>query len=628
MPDDTDIQEVEVGKKPRSRRRRFDKRDWATIAEATLDELSDRKRNRAAQERDWKEIDRQVRMEPDVSFKMLENSDKIDPDKAWMAEMEEPLQAQTLEILTADASRLMLAEGGPWYAAHAALTDDYLDRIDFQSIITGDRNEVGLPTDQDAADAIVVGIGGHWRRQYDFAGHLDLITGEAFKYGVGVGRVRLVTKQMDVLTSSGIQREKVRFPALIPRCIYDVYLDDSEHAVMNEGHVVGPSIITEKSIKLTDLIVQANKGSNDPNNEDGGWMPQNLKDIEAKSNETVDLVEVEGDLIVPRQTVASIFIPGAVVTIAVGKGGNAVVRFRFRKLPFSSWVTFPYHRQFITKPYGVGPLGLGRPLQLFATDALNRLMDAAALKNQPPIGYPSDDPTMRATGGPVLAPGVNFPTTDDIQIHSDIGDPATMALVYTNALQKYSDLVAVTPARIGAQTVSHTTLGAKQIEVNRGAARTVKFATRTGKGPLTRFLHMEYELGRRSISGRQTVYLDPFRAYVDITRDHLPDIATFEWFGAQGPLEEAEKQQRRLASAQLALQLDQIAQQQGAPPSIDIPALIQAVLSEGGWIDVDALAPPAGASGGGGGAPGPTPILEGNPGAATVALQAVGGGQG
>jgi hypothetical protein len=66
-------------------------------------------------------------MVPDVSHKKLPNG-QVDANKMWMAEMELPLQAQALEVLTADARRMMFPDSGPWFRAHAQVTDDYLSR--------------------------------------------------------------------------------------------------------------------------------------------------------------------------------------------------------------------------------------------------------------------------------------------------------------------------------------------------------------------------------------------------------------------------------------------------------------------------------------------------------------------
>src|SRR5262245_26432833 len=184
----SDVREIEDGKE--RPKRRFDARDWDLIAENTADEYNSRKSRRSTLEKCWKDIDRQIAMEPETSFKYIikEGTRVIDPKKAWMAEVELPLQAQALEVLTADARRLMFPDSGPWFRAHAEMTDEYLRAVDFQSLVLGDETEVPSQINQDNADKLVEGFMLSLFRQSaadnseDFYTRYDKINAEAFKY--------------------------------------------------------------------------------------------------------------------------------------------------------------------------------------------------------------------------------------------------------------------------------------------------------------------------------------------------------------------------------------------------------------------------------------------------------------
>src|SRR5690606_21049100 len=139
--------------------------------------LEDRKDKRKDLEKIWKEVDRQVAMIPNISHKLFANGTP-DPSKAWMPEVELPLQAQTLEVLTSDARRMLSPDSGPWYTPHALMSDEYLRKVDFQSLIAGDENDVPSLINQDAADKLVQGVMNHWHRQYDFWGNIDKINAE------------------------------------------------------------------------------------------------------------------------------------------------------------------------------------------------------------------------------------------------------------------------------------------------------------------------------------------------------------------------------------------------------------------------------------------------------------------
>ena len=585
MASKADIREVSKG---RERRKRFDRRDWKTIAEWIKDEFDRRKRARFDLEKQWADVDRQLRMEPDISFKKLPNG-RPDVRRQWMSEVETPFQSQTLEVLTADARRMMFPDSGPWFAAHAELSDAYLDRVELSALISGDENEVPSLINQDNADKLVAGFLNHIHRQYDFYGNYDLINAEAFKYGMGIGRARIITKPIFIETARGLISERRPIPVLVPRSIKNTYLDDNQHALMNEGVFVGPSVIYRTYINLEDLILQASRGSNDPDDPNGGWMPANLKGLEGDRHGNVELLEYEGDLVVPRKTVSSLYIPGAIATVAVSKEGVSAVRFRFRKTQYSSYLLHPYHAEDLDTPYATAPLMKGRPLQIAATSALNRFLDAAALKNAPPIGYEKDDAVFAMEGGPRIAPYEVMETVGEIKIY-DFADPVAMLNGFSMLARLYADMTGVNEPRLGAQTVSHTTAFAKEAEISRGTVRTVDYVRSIGQGPLTRWLHMEYDLARDLIPKKgEPVYIDAYKAFVNLTRDALPDRVVFEWFGSGGPAENRQKSADRLAAAQIALQIDTLNQQLGGEPVLDRAKMIEEILREGGWVDTDAI---------------------------------------
>lgn len=594
----SDVKQIEDGKL--SPKRRFDARDFDYIAEFVCDEFERRKNARRDREKCWAEIDRQVEMRPEISFKKLPDG-RIDPKKAWMAETELPLQAQALEVLTADARRMEFPDSGAWFRAHAAMTDEYLAAVDFQSLIMGDEAEVPSKINQDNADKLVEGYLLHLFRQVvkdeDFFTRQDRINAEAFKYGVGVGRARMEVKNLYFKTPRGVRREVRKIPVLLPCSIKNLYLDDplpSTHSAQS----LEPAHIAQDYIKLANLQLAANAGSTDPDDIDGGWMPRNVAKLEGDDKGYVTLLEMEGDIVIPRKTTRSMVLPGAIVTVAMGgkdSGGNVstgVVRFRFRKSSQSSYLLFPYHYECADDAYPTSPLMKGRPVQMMATDALNRLLDSAMLKNAPPVGYDRTDQVFQQSGGPEIYPYAQWPTTDLIKVYNEVGgDPAALAAVMSNAINLYAELTGVLPARLGAQTVSHTTAFAKDAELQRGAVRTVDFVRQCGAGPLTRWLGMAYQMGRDAIGRSETVsfFIDAYGGYVEVSKDQLPEMATFEWFGSGGPAEEVQKRQARLQALTMAWQIDQAGVAMGKAPRVDLDKAVDQILREGGWTDIDAI---------------------------------------
>lgn len=612
-------------------KRRFDARDWDYIAEWIIAEYETRKRKRGDLERQWAEIDRQVAMVPDIQHKKLPDG-RIDTKRMWMAEMELPLQAQALEVLTADARRMMFPDSGAFFRAHAETTDEYLRRVDFKALVMGDENDVPSQITQDNADKLVEGFLSHIFGQYDLASRMDRINAEAFRYGMGVGRGRMETANVYIHEARGVRKESRRLPVLVPVSIKNLYLDTPMPS-MHSAQVLGDAPIAEDFIRLENLQIAASRGANDPYDEDGGWMPQNARKLVADDNGFVRVLEMEGDIVVPRKTVRSVVIPGAIVTVVLGAAGadgkatRCVIRFRYRSRPFSSYLLFPYHYESAGDAYPTSPLMKGRTVQIAAVQACNRVLDAAALKNSPPVGYDKSQIEFASQGGPVIHPFAQWATIDEIKVYTEVGgDPAALQAMMSMFINLYSELTGILPSRLGAQTVSHTTAFAKDAELQRGAVRTVDYVRQIGDGAMTRWLDMAYRMGREALGAEKiSFYIAAYGGFVAVEKTHLPDAATFEWFGAGGPAEEQAKKQAKLASLSLAMQMDQVAAAFGAPPSVDVPSAIREVIREGGWTDVDAIIRSPGVASGAPPAPALPAPAGGAPGALPVALQAIQG---
>lgn len=567
--------------------RRFTQKDASHIVQSTMEEQHRREVARRDREKIWAEVDRQIAMTPDIRHKMKADGTP-DPRKAWMPEVELPLQAQTGEVLLADERRQIFPKSGPWFQANAALTDDYLARVDFQAIIAG-ANDVPSLMDQDNANKLVAGLHTHIHRQYGFRDHWDLLHMEANNYGTFVGKAKMLTKPLLQTTAKGVVRKDFRFPVMIPRSIKNVYLDDTKHSVMMEGEFIGPTVHEVTWRGIDDIRHAARKGSADPRG--AGWRKDALKDLEnIKGNEAVKVVRVEGDLLIPRDSGRPMFLPNSIAHVAMVKGTGALIRLQISEMDENSYFTHPYHIEDMNCPYGVGPLVKAMPIQQAAVEALNRLLEWAALNTQPPLGYDADDPYFAQHGGPNVAPGAQWPTTSEVS-PAQIGDGAALFNLYVGFLSQYADLTGTNAPRLGAQTVSHTTAFAKDVELQRGAARTVDYVDSVLAGPMHRWLQMEYRLGRK-FKGKQTIFIEEYGGFVEIESKHLPDLVSYEVFGSSGPAEEASKLATQAQAVQLATQIELLKtqlEQQGQGPQgekLDLTAIQKEALRRG-FTDVD-----------------------------------------
>lgn len=578
-------------------------KDLPKIAETIIEEFKARKKRRENLEKHWDEVDRQLRMEPELSHKK-DIDGRINPNRAWMPEVELPLQAQTLEMLTSDVRRLTFPSNRDFFQARAALTEQYINRFNTAgSPFPGEKSVKGesprAVLNQDNADRLAAATVSHWHSQYDFRGHVDQINAQALSYGYGVGRLRKVKRRILGHDARLPGFENQRIPVLIPRDARKVYLDDSLHSILHEGHTLGPNIIQFRTIKLADLIATAKDGGSDPAKDEGGYVLTEIEKLTAKPDGTVDLLELEGDLVLDRST-DTVIERDVAVTVAIGGAGkgatstSAFVRYKEGE-KFSTYLIHHYHLEGPGFVYGASPLLKGMPVAKAAAQALNRVIESALLKNGPPIGYDKNDLAFASTGGPVVIPYAIWGSADPsaIKAYTEVGgEPAMLWNIFNGLVSLYVDVTGVNAPRLGAQTKSHTTAFAKDVELSQGAVRTVDFVNSLLAGPMERLLQLEYRMGLPLIRGRQTIYVEPWNEFVTIRRDHLPDIVKFTAIGAGAPAEEQAQYSRKLVSAQTALQIDSIAINLGREPKVDHGKLVEVLLSEGGWTDVGSITNP------------------------------------
>ncbi len=586
--------------------RRITARDWHRLAELVLDERARRRDDagRVHLEKMWKEVDRQVRMEPKPR---TDAETRGPPGSEWMPELELPLQAQALEVLTADARRLMFPSDRDWFQAEAVVTDDYLASAEAVAAVYGDRAEIPSRITQEDANALAEAAILHFEGQYDFRRQVDRMNAEAFKYGTFVGRVGLVRRDVVATVPGGVRRDSDLIPALVPQSVREVYLDPAWQAAMHEGLYVQPSFIRCYSQRVDDLKLAAGKGERDPEKPNGGWMPGQLAGLETPTRRTVDLVEFEGDLVLPRSAGEALFVANVVVTVAdgaAGRTGNRVVRLRYRDRPWRSYVVGAYHLEDARSPYGTSPLMKGYPIQTAATEALCRLVQAGALDVGPPVWMNPAD-YRYDVDLPRIAPYEIWRTLTKPEVVA-VGNPAGLLQVYLGYLKQYEDLTGVSAPRLGAQTKSHTTAFAVDAEITRGLVRTVDYVSATLDGPLGELLMRLYDLARDAFPERRPVpvWVERLNGFVGMTRALLPPAAKFWAQGTGAPLEERDKQQKRLAALTTVLKIEPLVMQAGGTP-VDLDRLRADILKEGGIVDVERYIPPRSvAAVAGGAAPG------------------------
>lgn len=555
-------------------KRRISKADWNSAADYVRDEHR-RRQNlpcRIDLERQWAEIDRQLAMKPAPREMPRDPNER--QGVIWRTNLELPWQAQTLETLVADARRMQGLDAR-WFSAHVKMDDDNLAILESNSLLAGSENDLPSEINQDNLDRLAEGLLRSFHRAYDFPGNMSIFNAEAFKYGTAIGRVEIQSQEAHQDQADGAHVRTTRFPMFWPKSIRTRWLDDAPYKAYHEGMVLSPSIIGCWRHRLADLMKAAAAGSSDPDVPNGGWMKAMVRKLEASQDGRVEIVEYEGDLVVDRSTTEPLYWANCRVWVATGSGKeNGVIRFRLSPWPFLPYLTQTYHVEEPDIPYGVSPLMKGRPLQNAASTAFCALTDWANLNTEPPVTWDATDPTLKANGGPIIAPRRLWANTVGSAPPAPvaIGDGTALMQLMVFLQGAYFDVTGVNPPRLGAQTVSHTTAYAKDVELTRGTVRTVEYVRATTASLLPRLLQMEMFMARQELNRGHEFYVPEYHAHVKLPKDGIPKDVEFEVFGAGGPAEAAERQTRRERAVQLAAQIDQLKLQIAAQFNIPVGA--------------------------------------------------------
>ncbi len=557
---------------------RLSTNDLKLIAEYIRDEKETRKSKRKELEQHWKEIDRQLEMEPAaVEYSSGERQD-------WYPQLEEPLQANALEVVLADVRRLTFPKGTEWYQASVEMSNEYMDRWEGRREVEPLVGIIPEDLDQRGADALVKGALDYFHRLYDFRQHFMLLVAEAVKYGTAVTRVKPVKLSKFAHEFRGIPRDSLIGPALVPTSIKNVYLDDYEHSVMHEGIQTSPLTIRCGAQILDDLKRTAKIGG-----ADRGWMMARVNRLEhmgsAKDRRgIVEIIEAEGDFIVPRSR-GTIHLPNSIITVAIGSNGAETVRYRTNSQKFPSYACAHYMREDVKSAYGVSPLMKGMPIQEVATLALNDLAAAGVLNARPPVAYDRNDAAFAAQGGPDIYPGAKWSTdAPDRVMVQRMADVTALLNTYLAFTKKYEDLTGVNDPRMGGQARSHTSATAADIEATRGMARTSDFADDLADGVLPTILSMEFAIMKAETKGKISIPMDTagIPGWLRIAMPDLADRVQFIVNGSSGFMKEQSRVQQFIAATQFALQTAGFAAQLGQQIDINFVEIIQEAFNNAG----------------------------------------------
>jgi len=501
----------------------------------------------------------------------------------WYPNLEMPSQFNTLEVLMADARRMIFPKGREWFTVSSYLSDEYIKRFETrrESVPLIGEDAVPMILDQESADTLVKAVFDHYHSLYNFRSLHDLCMAEEFKYGTSIAAVREAVIPKYDISSRGAFAKELKGPALVPYSIKNTYLDESPLAMMHEGFVTSGTTI-RRSYKRIDDIKRAMAA------ESRGWRKNsvnNLDELNGKDDKRghVEVLISEGDHLFEDGT----FLPDTRVTVAVGSSNHEVIRYEDNVK--CEVIVGHYLREHVDSSYGTSPLMKGQPLQEALSEGINRMMASVALDAEPPVLYDRNDAAIAASGGADLSPGSQHGVEDMDAVRAlDIANPEAHAVVVQFLKKFYEEVTGVNDPRRGAEVKSHTTATANDIQESRGQMRTADYVEDRQQGPLTSMLYKEFDIIKRVLKKPQPMPLGKLgiEGWVQIASDDLPDRIAVNVLGAIGPIEERQQIEVAVGAINQIIQIHGIAMQMGIPvPELKIEDIDKFILNRAGIQD-------------------------------------------
>ena len=517
------------------KKRRIGKKDWQQVEDYIKREFSRRKNDsfRKNHETVWKEVDRQVSMTPPKRI----YKDIHEKRNDWHNAIELGELAKASEILTADAVRLVFPNTRAWMEAHVELPP----QLDPQ---TGE-NTVGQK-EQIFADGVLRALMSQQHIDFGFKERFRLSVKEALHHGSFVAEPRW---ESALLVHNGSGIASISAPVWHPYSMWNCYPDPSPSVIGANMFYTGSMLVVEYQ-PLWKLRETASKGLEE------GWMPAQLAKVPKRQNKNKDVetqdVELKkyfGDLVIKRDD-GDIYLPNSKCITA----NDIIVFYSDNKLPFPPIIYGGYERQDVRDPYYTSPLIKLSPIHKAATVTANKLLDAIALKTEPPTLYDGNDPSFVMNGGPVYAPGWKGPTKGSAKtVQLETGDPTFALQALQLFLEQLQGGTSVDAVRAGAGSSSDQTATESRLKSMKGEIRIVDFVDKL-EFSLKTFLYMQHEINKQEMD-MYAFYNPEMDApdFMRVMKEELPKNVHFDIVGARGILGEEERAQKMTIVTSFAL---------------------------------------------------------------------------
>ncbi len=497
------------------KKRSIRKKDWESIGEYIKNEKEERARHqfRADHETIWKEVDRQLAMQPmDIVPKGANKS-----EYAWRNVLELGEIAKVSEIITADVMRITFPQDRRWFDSHVELQDFNADH-------------------QQSVDSKLRSMMAQQHTDFGLLERVKLSIKECLHHGSFVAEAKFDTQLM---VKKGENVANVAAPIWVPHSMWNCYPDPSPSILGTSMFYTGSMIIQSYMPKYK---LKQMKGE--------GWMPKQYDEInedehEEKGRRTKDLQlkTYYGDLVIPRSD-DDIYLPNCKVITA----NDVVVYYAPIELPYSPIIYGGYEKQDPRDPYFTSPIIKMSPHQKMGSKLASRFLDAIDLKTEPPLIYDGNDPQFILDGGPTIAPGAKSASKGSADYKAiEVGDPMAALKGLEFVVAAMQEGTGVSSIRSGALSSDRATATEVAKTAQGGEVRTVEFIRQLTMN-LRSFLYMQHELNKLHME-KYSFYNDDMMSpdFMRVTKKELPDSVHFDVVGAKGLLGEEQRINRTTA---------------------------------------------------------------------------------
>lgn len=514
-------------------------KDWKQV-EGKINAEYDKRANdsfRKQHERIWKEVDRQVAMQPSAVYRS--EGGKTD----WHSAIELGELSKAYEIIKADVMRVCFPNVRTWFESHVEIPA----RLDPQS----GENIAPTQKEQTMYDGMLRALMAQQHIDFGLKSRFSLSVGEALAHGSFVTEVR---GEDAVLYSENGGVTSAHAPVWVPHSMWNCYPDPSPSVVGSNMFYSGSMIIKEY-MPLYKLKKIAEEGI------EQGWMPSQIKKIKKRQNknkdvdtEDVELRKYYGDCVIDKKGDPEIFLPNSKVILANG----IIVFYAPNTLPFPNVIFNGYERQDVRDPYYTSPLIKLSPTHKLASTMANKLVDCIARHVEPGIVYDANDPAFVESGGPPMEPGMRVGTKYFGKGFQEmkVGDPNAVIAGLTLVMDQLRSGTSVDSIRAGSGDSGDKTATEIRNASSRSEVRVVDFVDKL-EFSLKSYLYMQHEINRREM-GNYSFYNPEMDApdFMRATKEMLPENVHFDVVGARGVLGEEARSQKMTAVTAYASQND------------------------------------------------------------------------